>query len=110
MTYDFILSSFQQSYNWLFGIFFPRFFAWCQNNELVSTALIISIVIPSLFFIINFFLDASSDAEVYTSKMLKNKRIRAQQDELKEQRKKIYYNRNNIYQQAYYNSLKYDKK
>lgn len=99
MTYDFILSSLRSSYNWLFGIFFPRFFAWCQNNELVSTALIISIVIPSLFFIINFFLEASSDSDLYTSKVLNNKRIRAQQDVLKEQRKMIYYNRN-----------KYDKK
>ena len=109
MTYEVIFNSLQSAYEWLFGIFFPRIFAFLKNNELVSAALIISLVLPALLLIFNFFIDASSDAEVYTSKMIKKKRIRSN-DDLKEQRKQIYYKRNNIYQQAYYNSLKYDKK
>lgn len=110
MTYEVIFNSLQSAYEWLFGIFFPRIFAFLKNNELVSAALIISLVLPALLLIFNFFIDASSDAEVYTSKMIKNKRLNARNEELKEQRKQIYYKRNNIYQQAYYNSLKYDKK
>lgn len=110
MTYEIVLSSLQSAYNWLFSVFFPRIFAFLKNNEFVSAALIISLVLPALFVIFNFFVDASSDAELYTSKIIKNKRDKAQKDEQKELRKQINYSRNNIYQQAYYNSLKYDKK
>lgn len=97
MTYEIILSSLQSAYDWLFGIFFPRIFAFLKNNELVSAALIISLVLPVLLVIINFFVNASSDAELYTSKMIKKKLDKAKKDEQKEQRKQINYKRNNIY-------------
>lgn len=110
MTYDVIFNSIQTAYDWLFGVYFPRIFAFLKNNELVSAALIISFVLPTLFIIVDFYLHVSSDAELYSSKLIKNEQLKVRRKELNEQRKQIYYNRNNSYHQAYLNSLKYDKK
>lgn len=117
MTYEIILDSLKSSYNWLFGIYFPRIFAFLRNNELVSAALIISIALPALLVVLCFFLEASSDAERFTSSAIKKHLKKSKNDEQAERRKQeIYklrqqgYQGRNVYQQAYLNSLKYDKK
>lgn len=117
MTYEIIFDSLKSSYNWLFGIYFPRIFAFLKNNELVSAALIISIALPALLVVLSFFISTSSDAERFTSFAIKKYIKKSRNDEQDNKRKQeIYklrqqgYQGRNAYHQAYLNSLKYDKK
>lgn len=97
MTYEIILNSLRSSYNWLFSVYFPRIFAFIKNNQLVSAALIISFVVPALFLIINFILNASSDTEFFTIKVIRNKKNGKGSANL------------NKYQKAYLNSLRFNR-
>lgn len=117
MSYEIVLSNIQAAYNWLFGIYFPRIFAFLKNNELVSAALIISITIPALLVILSFLISISSDAESFTSfaikKHIKKSKYDEQDYKLKQEIYKLRqqgYQGRNAYHQAYLNSLKYDKK
>ena len=109
MNYQTIINSLESSFNWLFSVYFPRIFAFLKNNELVSAALIIAFVLPSLFVIFDFVLRISSDSEFYVFKAINKKFIKNKNDDSEMIRKQTYNNRS-IYHQAYINSLKFDKK